>query len=123
MADIRWTASSAEHALVPVDVWRIVLSRRVLDKSRLVSITGTPRKRAGDPGKLILIPDPLAEHPSYFEVDVRDIRAFDDVMVVCDDAGRSYPIIRAWFDEGTVCVRSEVVVLQKARGPVWSLTV
>ncbi len=116
MGDESWVQEAqATGALVPVDPMHLESRRPTLDKSRMVSILGTPRKRSDDPSKLILIPDPLSTHPTYYEVDFEDVIELEEELIITDRAGHSFPLVRAWFQEGTVCVRSELICLRRMR--------
>ncbi len=102
----------ATGALVPVDIMSLELRREDVDRARLVSMMGTPRKRESD-SKFILIPDPLSSLPVYYEFETKDVVEIEQEIMVSDRKGNSYPLVRAWFREGTLCVRSELVCLSR----------
>lgn len=113
MADEGWVEQAQiSGALVPVDIMSLELRREEVDRRKLVSMMGTPRKRADD-SKFILVPDPLSSLPIYYEFEMQDVVEIEQEIMVSDRKGNSYPLVRAWFREGTVCIRSELVCLSR----------
>lgn len=74
-------------------------------KQAHVAFAGSPRKHPYDPGRIILVNDPLGSGMFYFEFDKRDISYVEDLPNMVDADQEVVTMVRIWVRKGSVGLR------------------
>jgi inorganic pyrophosphatase len=65
-----------------------------------IAFTGYPRVHPSEKNKLILIYDPLSEHPVVLEFKFEDIQFVEELSSAVNEAGESILMVKLWVRRG-----------------------
>jgi hypothetical protein len=70
-----------------------------------VAFSGSPRKKANDSGKIILIADPFSTNTFYYEFNTEDISYAEELPNMTSPSGDTITMARIWVKKMSIGVR------------------
>ena len=77
-----------------------------------VSFTGMPEKHPYDADKIIIVVDPFSANISYYEFNMPDIDAVEELSSLVSAEGTSAKMFRVWVRKGSMGIRSIPFVVE-----------
>lgn len=76
-----------------------------------VSFEGTPQKHPLDDNIVILVSNPFARHPNFYEFSVDSITYVEDLGIITDETGNTAYRARVWVKKGLPALKAEAFIV------------
>jgi hypothetical protein len=71
-----------------------------------VAFSGSPRKKANNSGKIILVADPFSTNTFYYEFSTEDISYAEELPSLTSPTGETITMARIWVKKMSIGIRS-----------------
>jgi hypothetical protein len=73
-----------------------------------IAFTGTPKKHPYDEHRIVLVVDPFSSHTNFFEFNISDIAAVEEIPSLATEEGTNVKMVKVWVKKGSIGMKYEL---------------